>query len=103
MAPKKDLALLGSVVAVGDGWRVELSNVGKGPKRALHQEAMSDLACVRAAATREEMKRRLDAMKQEAQAECEAAAVEQPAPEPAHHKPHQPSGKRARREQGDTK
>ena len=56
MAPKKEVCSLGSVQPVGDEWRPEVSNVGKGPKRATLAWAALDLECVQQANTREEMR-----------------------------------------------
>ena len=57
MAPKKEICLLGAVQEHGDGWRAEVSNVGKGPTRALHAEAFADLTQARQAVSREDMGR----------------------------------------------
>ena len=56
MAPKKEMNSLGSTQPVDDGWRAEVSNVGKGPKRATLAEAIRDLNSAQQANTREEMK-----------------------------------------------
>ena len=66
MAPKKELASLGSAQPVGDGWRAEVSNLSKGPKRATHAEAAEDLRRVQQASTREEMKTLLAELREEA-------------------------------------
>ena len=66
MAPKKEVASLGSTQPVGDGWRAEVSNASKGPKRATHVEAARDLSRVQQASTREEMKTLLAQLRQDA-------------------------------------
>ena len=57
MAPKKDVVCLGAVQEHGDGWRAEVTKVGKGPARALYAEAVADLGLARQAPSREEMGR----------------------------------------------
>ena len=56
MAPKKEVNSLGSTQPVDDGWRAEVSNVGKGPKRATRAEAIRDLSSAQQANTRQEMR-----------------------------------------------
>ena len=66
MAPKKEVRSLGSTQPVDDGWRAEVSNVGKGPTRATLAEAVRDLDAAQQANTREEMKTFLGQLRQEA-------------------------------------
>ena len=86
MAPKKEVASLGSTQPVGDGWRAEVSNVSKGPERATHAEAARDLSRVQQASTREEMKTLLAQLRQEARSaqpltgQHDEAEVEVPPP-----------------------
>jgi hypothetical protein len=56
MAPKKDVNCLGAVQSHGDGWRAEVTKVGKGPARALYAEAVADLELARQAPSRDDMR-----------------------------------------------
>ena len=66
MAPKKDIHTLGSTQPVGDGWRAEVSNAGKGPTRTTLAEATRDLEAAQQANTQEEMKTVLAQLRQDA-------------------------------------
>ena len=56
MAPKKDVSCLGAVQEHGDGWRAEVTKVGKGPARGFYAEAVTDLELARQASSRDEMR-----------------------------------------------